>query len=141
MGRINRQIDSGCRNVIGHTTLAATILIHLLVCAEAVGQRELRVLHCQRLLRKPGKLCYFLFGAVGILCRHPQPCGIERLSCLIVRFFRRLLHSKRGDNAADTHQVAGVVLEIQIPVLICNRAANGVLCLRTCGGEQGVSRL
>ena len=74
--------------------------------------------------------------AVCIRRRHLETCRIEFFARFIFRLRRCRVHAQALNHTAVSHEVAGVILEIQRAVFIDDRAAKRVLHLRRDWGKE-----
>ena len=132
---IDGQIQRCGGNMVRDARLAVLILIHLLVFSKITGQGKLRIFHRQRLLGEGNIGCHIPVPSVGILRRHLKPGCIQSLSHLVFHGLRLRLHLQLRDDAAEAHEITGIVFEIEIAVVIGNGTANGVLSLGAVGCE------
>ena len=115
------------------------LVLHQLLQVDADG--DLGVIRGQGIRGVLEVVGHVLGGTVGIMGGDLQALGIKGIVLAVGGAVRLLGDLQLRDTAAQPHQLGGVVLEVDVALFVHNRAANGVLRLRTVRGKEHIGRL
>ena len=127
------QLHGACGGVIGLTSRSFPVTIH------GMGKHnlELAVIGGQGVWRPGGVVGEIPAGAVGVPHGDGKACRIKGFILVIGRFLGGC-DLQRVDGGTYGHQIGRVIFEVNYAVFVHNRAANGILSLRTAGGKEDI---